>query len=415
MQSHTIAALLLLLMTGCATSRLVRLDTGQGPPLVYRSVTTPPIEIPEEEFKRAVVRLVLGVKLRVVPEASGAGALRVRLVSVGEADQRWRTLEAQGHSLEERLELGAMERRMLALSFAFDTVWEGVGDAIRGTTNPEALRAAVVSTIGTTLLMLVAPEPLTKLVAVALTACLIAYIGVGPVWNVGRGFLGLMAEATATSRIGELKEAGHRFGRVLGDNGARVLVLVALAALGGESALASEGPSLPGFAQAVLRARSEAGFELTAALAGEVHALALPSAVELDIALAPGAVAAVAMGPGGGVPGDPDGEVHHICTDKNEVSGASGGPWTRTFERYFQQAGMKLGDAENQVRIKGHKGPHPREYHEEVSRRIERALSVCRNTAECRAALVDELARIARELTTAGTRLRKLVTRNPEA
>ena len=35
----------------------------------------------------------------------------------------------------------------------------------------------------------------------------------------------------------------------------------------------------------------------------------------------------VALG-SGGIQGDPDGTVHHICTDKNSVSEAEGGPWT---------------------------------------------------------------------------------------
>ncbi|XWX23385.1 AHH domain-containing protein [Melittangium boletus] len=131
--------------------------------------------------------------------------------------------------------------------------------------------------------------------------------------------------------------------------------------------------------------------------------------------LAPTAVAAVAMGPGSAIQGDPEGTVHHICTDKNEVSEASGGPWTPQFEKLFGQAGMSLGDSANMVRIKGHRGPHPAEYHQEVLRRIVGAMKGCRGQGQCRAALVETLAEVARELTTAGTRLRKLITRNSEA
>ncbi len=76
---------------------------------------------------------------------------------------------------------------------------------------------------------------------------------------------------------------------------------------------------------------------------------------------------------------------------------------------------MNLGDDANLVRIKGHKGPHSREYHQETLDRINRATDGCRGKADCRAALVNELNAIARDLMTAGTRLRKLVTKNPEA
>jgi methyl-accepting chemotaxis protein len=75
---------------------------------------------------------------------------------------------------------------------------------------------------------------------------------------------------------------------------------------------------------------------------------------------------------------------------------------------------MKLDDLANQVRIQSHQGPHPREYHEEVFQRITSATQGCRGKAQCRAALMEELSKIAKELSTAGTRLRKLVTKIAE-
>jgi hypothetical protein len=232
----------------------------------------------------------------------------------------------------------------------------------------------------------------------------------------GQAFLRLMDESRDARDVAGLKEAGHRFGRVLGGNGARVLVIVAMTALGGRNAMAAQGPRLPGFPQAALRAEVEGGFQLSRALAGEVRAISVSSAGVLNVTLAPTAVAAVAMGPGGGgIQGDPEGDVHHICTDKNEVSEQSGGPWTPIFEPFFEQAGMSLNDPANLVRINGHRGPHPAEYHQEVRIRINQAMLTCRSVAQCRVALVDVLTAIAKELTTAGTHLRKLVTRNPDA
>lgn len=218
-----------------------------------------------------------------------------------------------------------------------------------------------------------------------------------------------MEESKSARTPEDLRRIGHRFGQVLGDNGARVLVIVAMATLGGK------GANPPGAMQAALRARSEGGLLLSAAWAGGVKSISLPSAGVLNVVLAPTAVAAVAMGPGSAIQGDPEGDVHHICTDKNEVSEASGGPWTPQFERYFRMARMDFNDPANLVRIKGHKGPHSREYHRTVRDRLAEATRDCRGTTECRAKLVDELARIARELTTQGTDLRKMITRNPEA
>ncbi|MCY1040793.1 AHH domain-containing protein [Corallococcus sp. bb12-1] len=411
----------LLLTVGCATPRVVQLDTGRGRPIAYTPSSPAPVEIDEEAFRQAVVQLVLDTRLDV---AFGTSGRHVLLASAGGV------MEGAGSSLSARLcegldaqeaclgllgrgaASGVMGRRMMALSFAFDTVWEGVADVIQDLMDPAALRRMVTATVGSALVMLVMPEPITKIVALVLTASLIAYLGAGPVWNLGRGFLRLMEESEAARSPEELKEVGHRFGRVLGSNGARVLVIVAMTTMGGKNALASQGPRMPGFAQAAVRAEAEGGFQLARVFSGEVRSLAMPAAGVLNVTLAPTAVAAVAMG----IQGDPDdGDVHHICTDKNEVSDASGGPWTPRYEDFFEQAGMSLNDAANKVRIKGHKGPHPKEYHLSVLDRIEKAMAGCQSAGQCRAALTDELAKIANDLMTTGTKLRKLITKNPEA
>jgi hypothetical protein len=118
------------------------------------------------------------------------------------------------------------------------------------------------------------------------------------------------------------------------------------------------------------------------------------------------------MGVGGdGIQGDPEGTVHHICTDKNTVSAADGGPWTPLFEDIFKRAGMSLkNDPANLIRIRGHQGPHPQAYHQRVYERVNDATKGCTTEASCRQALIRELRRIAKELTTPGSRLRRLLT-----
>ncbi|MCP3103840.1 AHH domain-containing protein [Myxococcus sp. K15C18031901] len=435
-----VLAALLLLASGCASTRVVHLDTGRGDAIAFTPEESEPVEIGEDAFKRAVAQLVLDMRLDVAFReveqddrrsllASSAGIVdgaqgRSVPPSYERICQRQDEPQSCLSLLAGGLVLGPTERRMFALYFALDTVWEGVEEAIRDMVNAAALRAMVTTMIGTALVMLVAPEPITKLIAIALTASLIAYLGTGPVWNIGQGFLRLMDESRDAVRVDELASAGHRFGRVLGDNGARVLVVVALAALGGKNAMAAQGPRMPGFAQAASRAQMEGGFQLAGALTGEVQAISVASAGVLNVTLAPTAVAAVAMGAGkgtgavtgavGGIQGDPDGEVHHICTDKNTKSDATGGPWTPEFERVFNRAGMKLDDPANLIRIREHKGPHPREYHEAVYSRIDRMTRGCRGTARCRALLVEELAKIARELVREGSELRALVTKRAQ-
>ncbi|MFY1825318.1 AHH domain-containing protein [Myxococcus fulvus] len=439
MRASSVVALLLL-ASGCASTRVVHLDTGRGETLSYTPIQSAPVEMDEDAFKHAVAQLVLDMNLDVAFRELEQGGSRSLLASSGglvdgvHGQQSQSAYERICQRQEEPLTcmgmlaggltFGPMERRMMALYFALDTVWDGVEEAIRDMVNAAALRAMVTTMIGTALVMLVAPEPITKLVAVALTASLIAYLGTGPVWNLGQGFLHLMDESHEAMSVEALARAGHRFGKVLGDNGARVLVVVALSALGGRSAMAAQGPRLPGFAQAASRAQLEGGFLLAGALGGEVQAISVSAAGVLNVTLAPTAVAATAMGAGegtppvagavGGIQGDTEGNVHHICTDKNTVSDVNGGPWTPEFERVFKRAGMKLDDPANLVRIKGHQGPHPREYHEAVFERIERMTRQCRGTARCRALLVEELAQIARELVREGSVLRTLITKGSQ-
>jgi hypothetical protein len=220
----------------------------------------------------------------------------------------------------------------------------------------------------------------------------------------------LVAASDRATTFQELEEAGERFGRVVGHTGARVFVLaVALAVgrgtTGGASWLSSRLPLLPDFPSAAALSASQLGVSVAAA--EQVSAVAV---VEGGVALtlAPTAVAMVASGPDG-IPGDPDGKVHHICTDKNDVSDANGGPWTPRYQKLFDRAGMSLNDTANKVRIRGHEGPHPEEYHQLVYQRIQRALGGCRGTAACRDALVLQLRLLAKDLLTPGSLLRRLI------
>ncbi|NVJ21250.1 AHH domain-containing protein [Myxococcus sp. AM011] len=428
---------LLLLAGGCASTRVVRLDTGGGKSIAYTPIETEPVEMDEEEFKGAVARLVPDLRLDAVfkevdqedrrsssvSHGSGGDGALGRAVSSAHERVCQRQEDPMGclGMMTGGLTLGPMERRMLALYFAFDGAWDDIEEDLRGTVNVAALRGLVTTMSGTALKTLVAPEPMTKPIALAWAASLIAYLGTEPVWKLGQGFSRLVEESRDAASFEELERVGHRFGDVLGDNGARVLVVVSLSVLGGRNAMAVRGPKMPGFAQAAIRAQTEAGFQLAGALSGDVRSIALTSGGELKMTLAPTAVAAVAMGPGaapmgtvGGIPGDAEGTVHPICAGKGTASESDGGPWAQRCQELFIKAGMRPEDPANLIRIKGHRGPHPEAYHARVFELLNDATGGCRDAGGCRAALTRELARVARELVTKGTELRTLVTRNAE-
>jgi len=419
----------LLLVAGCATTRVVHIDVGNGQRVSHESVEVEPVEVTEDEFKAALTRLVLDMRLdvtlRELDEADQRGWVRSRTLlasSKGLADSG---AASSPESLYARicpdaddclplvggtgLPFGRKDRTLMALSFALDTVWGSVEVEVGKMLNPVALKAMLTSAALTVLLTMTLPEPVTKVIAVALTAAMVAYLGVIPVWEMGRGFVRLWEESEKATSVIELRDIGHRFGRVLGTNGTRVLVLLVTAALGGKSAMAVQGPKLPGFSQAAIRAQAEGGFQLTAALNGGVGSISLPAAGVLNVALAPGVVAAVAMYSNGQPPGDAEGPTHHICTNKNTKSAVSGGPWTPQCEEIFEKAGMSLEDVANKVRLKGHEGPHPELYHREVVERLGRAVKPCKTAETCRVRLVNELAKIANELLTPGSKLRSYI------
>ncbi|WP_223753981.1 AHH domain-containing protein [Myxococcus sp. RHSTA-1-4] len=87
------------------------------------------------------------------------------------------------------------------------------------------------------------------------------------------------------------------------------------------------------------------------------------------------------------------------------------GAWTPRYQEIFDREGMSLDDAANQIRVPGHKGPHPRESHEEVYERLDEATSTCKSIERCREALTKILGVLAREVSKQGTKLNRLVTR----
>ncbi|CAM4291910.1 SitA5 family polymorphic toxin [Myxococcus xanthus] len=303
------ALLLSVLLVGCATPRVVRLDTGQGEPIVYLPPkSAKPVEVDEDAFRRVMTRLVLDMRFSLHDGA--AERPRVRLASWDSGPQSagsdygdWCSRQDSPGECLTLLEggfsfLDAKARRQMALAFAWDGVWDGVQDAVKEVVNPLALKAMLTSAMAAYMFLIVAPEPVTKVVAVALTTFVLAYLGVDAFMGLVEGWQRLSADADRAESFRELEYAGHRFGRVMGENGARVLILALTAALsGGAASMASKGPTLPGFASAALAAEAQAGFRLSAAMAGGVRSITVAEGV-MTVGLAPHAVAMTARGPG---------------------------------------------------------------------------------------------------------------------
>jgi len=329
--------LMWVVLPGCSgTTRVVRLDTGQGSPVVHvaRSVgAAEPVALDENELKEAVAQLArtlrpsqrpqeAALRLFEVDPRSGSYLVDMRSrritpltpgehltaelpqaeVELTRAYLRWcERSERRGDCLgllKEGPTVTGDARFALALSLAKGAVMDELWEAVKDLAHPEAMMQAALWTAATYALLWTVPEPATKGVAAVLTAALIIYVGVDTFWGLIQGFRNLMAEADKAVTFNELRDAGERFGKVMGRNAARAFVMLATAAIGSTAAtLGTTVRGLPGAAQAAVRAEAQAGVVYTAV--GQVETVAI-AADGFTFGLAPGAMAMSSHGGRGG-------------------------------------------------------------------------------------------------------------------
>jgi hypothetical protein len=94
------------------------------------------------------------------------------------------------------------------------------------------------------------PEPSTKAVAAVLSVVLLSWLGVDALWGFMDGWASMAHRAHEATTFEELREAGEAFGRVVGTDAARALIL-AVATLSGRTLgeVAAHVRSLPRFNQ----------------------------------------------------------------------------------------------------------------------------------------------------------------------
>jgi hypothetical protein len=186
------------------------------------------------------------------------------------------------------------------MALAQGAVLDEMLEAFKDMADPHAMVAAALWMWTTYMVLLAVPEPTSKGLAAVMTATLIAYVGVDTFWGLIVGFKRLMEESSQATTFSELREAGERYGKVMGRSAARAFALLATAAIGNTAAgLAMKVPKLPGSMQAAAQAETQVGIRLAAV--GDVETVAV-SAETVTVTLAPGAVAMTAQGRSGSNP-----------------------------------------------------------------------------------------------------------------
>ncbi|NOK15667.1 SitA5 family polymorphic toxin [Corallococcus carmarthensis] len=327
--------LLLVMLAGCSgTPKSVRLHTSHGEPIVLisRNGDAAPVKVDEDDFVEAVEALARNVRPSTRPQETARRFFEVdprsgsylyeprshRVIPLGPGEHldgehpsteveltraylRWcgRT-NKPGDCLRLLVESPTVAgdgRYALAMALAQGVVRDEMMDAFKDMADPQAMMSAVLWTWTTYMILLAVPEPFSKGVAAVMTASLIAYVGVDTFWSLIVGFKRLVEEAERATTFDELREAGERYGKVMGRNAARAFAMLATAALGNTAAgLGAKVPMLPGAAQAAVQAEAQMGIRLAAV--ADVGTVAV-SAETVTIALAPGAVAMAAKATGG--------------------------------------------------------------------------------------------------------------------
>jgi hypothetical protein len=274
------------------------------------NTTVEPVEVDEDDFTEAVTRLVRGVRpearpqeaaRRMFQEAQGGEALaheeqgrviRLPPVNVSGAASpseveltreylRWCERTQGGGDCLRLLADGPIvrgeDRYALALAISLGSVLEETKHALRDMVEPSAVLSLLVWTATCYLLLWAIPDPVvSKSIAAGVTVALLGWLGVDTVWSLMKGWVRLAEDANRATSFEQVRSAGERFGRVMGENTARVLVMLAAAVLGGTvKTLAQKVPKLPGFTQASAQAEAQGGIRLAAV--AEVEAVAASS------------------------------------------------------------------------------------------------------------------------------------------
>lgn len=318
-----------LVAVGCAPERhAVRLRTADGQVRTTTPPLRPPVEVQVEEVSRAVraiartiapvadplesARQRFGVPIRGGVYVFSARTQQVRPLDAAAAEREdlppellaqtrgylgWcESIRKHGDCLQIVRNGGILDahgRYAVAMGIAQGETIEATKDSLKGMVDPDAVMAMLVSGMTMYMMLWVLPEPISKGVAAVLTAALVVYLGVDTLYALGRGWKALVDSVDKATTFEELRAAGERFGRVMGANTARILFMLATAAIGGEANLAKVAPTLPGAAQASRLALGEGSVALEAV--GAVESVVVAEA-GLTIVLAPGAVVMASHG-----------------------------------------------------------------------------------------------------------------------
>jgi hypothetical protein len=316
MVSRLAIVALLALLPACSTTRIVRLDTGQGAPLEHRPPTwNRSLDVTADQFVEALTRLVLEEPLTLRPSqtswlvrTSSSRATSVpsmehlARVRFGGMCKAGRPREDCLSLLDDVMGLSEWDKLVVALSLSFDPIREGIAEVVRDTLAPQLVYGLISTGVVAWVVLAANPEPVFTKAAAIVSAVLLIYLGVDSFLEVVKASFELKLATDRATTFEELERASQRFGRVVGLQVARIFVLAVTVVashgmVGGAAWLGSRLSMLPGYWDAAAMGASQVGIQLGAV--GQVSTVAVIEG-NLVITLAPTAVAMTTQSVGGG-------------------------------------------------------------------------------------------------------------------
>jgi hypothetical protein len=355
----TVAILLLTLSTACATTHVVRLDTGRGAPREY----TPPssnksVKVNADAFEDALTRLVLNAPLSLRSPQQG-WLVRASYPSDG-AETRWQHLMSKSFGgickpnqrgedclslLDDVMGLSEWDKLGVALGLSLDPMKESISRAVENTLAPQLFYTVIATGLITWAVLAANPEPVFTKAAAIISAIFLIYLGVETFLEVVDASRELKRATDRAITPEELNQAGQRFANRVGPEVTRVAVLAVMVVVshgmtGGAAWLASRLSMLPGFTEAAALGASQLSINL--ANVGQVSAVAVVGRT-LVISLPATAVAMMAQGQGEGqMAASVSGQLHHVISKRIsralEEHGTLRGHYTERDPRFVTRA-----------------------------------------------------------------------------
>ncbi|OJH42406.1 hypothetical protein BON30_04190 [Cystobacter ferrugineus] len=221
------------------------------------------------------------------------------------------------------------DRRAFALALAFGHVLDETREAlVHGLLDVRMMVSMVVWSVALYCMMWVVPEPTTKALAAGMTLLLMGYLGLQTVYGLMNGWVRMADTAHHATTFEELRAAGEDFGKVLGEDAARAMIL-AVASLSGHTLgqVLPRVKSLPRFKLAGKQFEAQGG----AAVMGRLEVTEAALATEGALAKAVAAAETVAT--------SPQGPMAVVMLKKGTGSGSGLAPGGRSAETVIRHRG----------------------------------------------------------------------------